>query len=112
MLNSSILDIVIGLIFIYLLYSLLATIVQEIIASHFSFRAKILERAVFRMLEDENKFNSKFRSISYLFKKTGNGGAKNSMTYEYYKHPLILFLGRSEERRVGKECRSRGAPYP
>ncbi len=98
MLNSSILDIVIGLIFIYLLYSLLATIIQEIIASHFSFRAKILERAVFRMLEDENKFNSKFRSISYLFKKIGNGGAKNSMTYEYYKHPLILFLGESDCR--------------
>lgn len=98
MLNSSILDIVIGLIFIYLLYSLLATIIQEIIASQFSFRAKILERAVFRMLEDENKFASKFRSISYLFKKTGNGGAKNSMTYEYYKHPLILFLGESDCR--------------
>lgn len=98
MLNSSILDIVIGLIFIYLLYSLLATILQEIIASQFSFRAKILERAVFRMLEDENKFASKFRSVSYLFKKTGNGGTKNSMTYEYYKHPLILFLGESDCR--------------
>jgi len=98
MLNSSILDIVIGLIFIYLLYSLLATIIQEIIASQFSFRAKILERAVFRMLEDENKFASKFRSVSYLFKKTGNGGSKNSMTYEYYKHPLILFLGESDCR--------------
>jgi hypothetical protein len=98
MLNSSILDIVIGLIFIYLLYSLMATIIQEIIASQFSFRAKILERAVFRMLEDENKFASKFRSVWYLFKRTGNGGAKNSMTYEYYKHPLILFLGESDCR--------------
>ena len=38
MINSGILDIVIGLIFIYLLYSLLATIIQEIIASNFSFR--------------------------------------------------------------------------
>jgi len=98
MLNSSILDIVIGLVFIYLLYSLLATILQEIIASQFAFRAKMLERAVFRMLEDENKFASKFRSVWYLFKKTGNGGAKNSITYEYYKHPLILFLGESDCR--------------
>jgi hypothetical protein len=98
MLNSSILDIVIGLVFIYLLYSLLATIIQEIIASQFAFRAKILERAVFRMLEDENKFASKFRSVWYLFKKTGNGGTKNSMSYEYYKHPLILFLGESDCR--------------
>ena len=98
MLNSSILDIVIGLVFIYLLYSLLATILQEIIASQFAFRAKMLERSVFRMLEDENKFASKFRSVWYLFKKTGNGGLKNSMSYEYYKHPLILFLGESDSR--------------
>ena len=96
MFNSVILDIVVGLIFIYLLYSLLATIIQEIIASYFGFRAKILERAVFRMLEDENKFDSRFKSIWYLFKKSGNGGELNSASYEYYKHPLILFLGESD----------------
>lgn len=95
MLNSGIIDIVIGLVFIYLLYSLLATIIQEIIASYFGFRAKILERAVFRMLEDENKFSSRVKGIFYLFKKSGNGGNKNSTSYEYYKHPLILFLGES-----------------
>jgi len=98
MFNSVVLDIVIGLIFIYLLYSLMATIIQEIIASYFGFRAKILERAIFRMLEDENKFNSKFKSILYLFKKFGNGGGANSISYEYYKHPLILFLGESDSR--------------
>ena len=93
MLNSSILDIVIGLVFIYLLYSLLTTTIQEIIASNFGFRAKILERAIFRMLEDDNKFKSKFKSILYLFKKLGNGGVKDSTTYEFYHHPLIKFLG-------------------
>jgi hypothetical protein len=98
MFNSVVLDIVIGLIFIYLLYSLMATIIQEIIASYFGFRAKILERAIFRMLEDENKFDTKFKSILYLFKKSGNGGKPNSISYEYYKHPLILFLGESDSR--------------
>ncbi len=93
MINSGILDIVIGLVFIYLLYSLLATIIQEIISSNFGFRAKILERAIFRMLEDENKFNSRFSSVFYLFKKTGNGGRKNSTSGEFYSHPLIKFLG-------------------
>ena len=93
MLNSGIIDIVIGLVFIYLLYSLLATLIQEIIASHFGFRGKMLERAIFRMLEDETKFNSKFTSVLYLFRKSGNGGVKHSISYEYYKHPLILFLG-------------------
>ncbi|MEI8113346.1 MAG: hypothetical protein WCI54_06945 [Bacteroidia bacterium] len=98
--NSVVLDIVIGLVFIYLLYSLLATIIQEIIASYFGFRAKILERAVFRMLEDENKFASRFKSVLYLFKKSGNGGELNSTSYIYYKHPLIQFL--AERNNHGK----------
>ena len=111
MLNSSILDIVIGLVFIYLLYSLMTTLIQEIIASNFGFRAKILERAVFRMLEDENKFNSKFRSILYLFKKSGNGGLRNSASHEFYEHPLIKFLGedncRGKPSYINKETFSK-----
>lgn len=93
MLNIVVLDVVIGLVFIYLLYSLLVTIIQEIIATQFGFRAKILQRSIFRMLEDENKFSSRFKSILYLFKNSGNGGSINSTTYEFYKHPLIKFLG-------------------
>jgi hypothetical protein len=98
MLNSVVLDVVIGLVFIYLLYSLLVTIIQEIIATQFGFRAKILQRSIFRMLEDENKFTSRFKSILYLFKKSGNGGEINSTSYEFYNHPLIKFLGE------GKHC--------
>ena len=31
---------------------------------------------------------------------------------EWINHPLkVRFIGRSEERRVGKECRSRWSPY-
>lgn len=96
MFNSVVFDVVISLVFIYLLYSLLVTTIQEIIATRFSFRAKILQRAVFRMLEDENKFSNRFKSIVYLFKKAGNGGEKNSISYEFYKHPLILFLGEGD----------------
>lgn len=96
MLNSGVLDVVTGLVFIYLLYSLLTTLIQEIIATNFSFRAKILERAIFRMLEDEDKFGSRFKRIFYLFKKMGNGGKPNSFTDIFYKHPLIKFLGEDE----------------
>lgn len=96
MFNSVVFDVVISLVFIYLLYSLLVTTIQEIIATRFGFRAKILQRAVFRMLEDENKFSSRFKSIIYLFKKSGNGGEKNSISDEFYKHPLILFLGEGD----------------
>jgi hypothetical protein len=93
MFNSVALDVVISLVFIYLLYSLLVTTIQEIIATRFGFRAKILQRAVFRMLEDENKFASRFKSVIYLFKKSGNGGEKNTTSFEFYDHPLIKFLG-------------------
>jgi len=93
MINSGILDIVIGLVFIYLLYSLLATIIQEIIASNFEFRSKFLERAIFRMLEDENQFSSRFKRMLYLFRKSNNTGKKNLLSFEFYQHPLIKFLG-------------------
>ncbi|MEI7726127.1 MAG: hypothetical protein WCK09_13550 [Bacteroidota bacterium] len=96
MFNSSVLEVVIGLVFIFLLYSLLATIIQEMIASAFAFRSKILERAIFKMLEDENKFSSRISSIFYLFKKTGNGGEKDSTSFEFYNHPLIKFLGENK----------------
>jgi hypothetical protein len=52
MFNNVALDVVIGLIFIFLLYSLLATIIQECIATQLGFRAKVLEKAILRMLED------------------------------------------------------------
>jgi len=111
MLNSGIIDVVIGLVFIYLLYSLLTTIIQEIIASHFGFRGKMLERAIFRMLEDENKFNSRFKSYFYLFKKSGNGGRKNSTSGVFYNHPLIKFLGEGNTHYkpayLNKDCFSK-----
>jgi hypothetical protein len=111
MINSGILDIVIGLVFIYLLYSLLATIIQEIIASNFGFRSKMLERAIFRMLEDEDKFSSKFKSLFYLFKKSGNGGRRNSFSGEFYRHPFIQFLGEDNNSNkpayLNKECFSK-----
>jgi hypothetical protein len=99
MFNSVVLDVVIGLVFIYLLYSLLVTIIQEMIATAFNFRAKILQRAIVRMLEDEDPFKPRFSSLSKLFRKNGNLSAKNSVSYDFYNHPLIKFMG--ENKRYG-----------
>ncbi len=63
MINAGVLDVVIGLVFIYLLYSLLTTLVQEIVATRNSFRSKILERSIFRMFEDDHIFQSRFKSL-------------------------------------------------
>ena len=52
MFNNVALDVFIGLVFVFLLYSLLATILQEMISTKLAFRSKVLEKAIIRMLED------------------------------------------------------------
>ncbi|MEI7661434.1 MAG: hypothetical protein WCK34_04525 [Bacteroidota bacterium] len=46
MFNSPLLDVTIGLVFIFLLYSLLATTVHEIVATIFMLRSRMLKRAI------------------------------------------------------------------
>src|SRR3989475_11343904 len=41
----------------------------------------------------------------------GDGAPIHSMDNAYYKAYTVASVGRSEERRVGKECRSRWSPY-
>lgn len=66
------LDVVIGIVFVYLLYSLLASIIQEISAHIFDLRAKMLKRGIKRMLED---------------------GSKNTVfVNQFYNHPSIKYL--------------------
>src|SRR5437867_10413895 len=50
--GSAALDVVIGLAFVYLLFSLLCSAVQEGIAGIFDLRARNLEAALKRLLED------------------------------------------------------------
>jgi hypothetical protein len=100
MFNSVVLEVVIGLVFIYLLYSLLVTIIQEMIATVFNFRAKILQRAIVRMLEDEEKFKSPFSSLSHLFRSKGNISGRHSLSHDFYNHPLIKFLGENKRHNA------------
>jgi len=93
MTNIIVLDVVIGLVFIYLLYSLLATILQELLSTLFSFRSKLLERAIFRMLEDEKDFYKKFGSLKALFKKPDKVEKTKSVAGQFYNHPTIKYLG-------------------
>ncbi len=52
--NNAVLDIAIGLVFIYVLYSLLATTISEFIATIFTYRGKMLERGIEQMLDGTN----------------------------------------------------------
>lgn len=97
MFNSEILDVVIGLVFIYLLYSLFATIIQEIIATYLSFRSKILEIAIHRMLEEDNPSQGWVGGImNFLF---GKDNATSLLSNAFYQHPLIKFLGEDNQKR-------------
>lgn len=88
------LNVVIGLVSIYLLYSLLATAIQELLATRFGFRQKLLERALFRMLEDGNMFKHRFSSIKDLFSKSAVNDEKGkNVLKSFYSHPLIKGLG-------------------
>ena len=92
MTNLIVLDVVIGLVFVYLLYSMLATILQELLATWFSFRSKLLERAIFRMLEDGSLFDSRFSSLKSLFKKQSKVQNTTSLTGSFYRHPMVKYL--------------------
>ena len=54
MFNNPAIDIVIGLIFIYLLYSLLATAINEFVAMLFAYRHRMLEKGIEQMLDGKN----------------------------------------------------------
>jgi len=99
MTGSIALDVVIGLVFVYLLYALLATIVEEAIANVFSFRAKFLEKAIVRMLEDGNaKAASNFRERTAgffrIFLSTSN--KELPVAKAFYRHPLIKYLAEDD----------------
>lgn len=90
-----VLDVVIGLVFVYLLYSLLCTILQEIIATTLAFRAKILEKGLHRLLEDDTQVSSlKSRIKSWAHFIFGMRLTKNSHFLDaFMEHPFIKYLG-------------------
>jgi len=94
--NNIAVDVVIGLVFIFLLYSMLATIIQEIIATKLSFRSKILQKAILRMLEDGktttfSPFFDVLKGFYQLIFRSNTLKGKRFGT-AFYTHPLIKYL--------------------
>jgi hypothetical protein len=91
MFNNVALNVVIGLVFIYLLYSLLATVLSEIIATYIGLRARNLKEAIDRMLndsEDDHGFLSRLWDSLKLMKNP-----KNPRIDKFYSNPEIKYLG-------------------
>jgi hypothetical protein len=100
MFNNVVLDVFIGLIFIFLLYSLLATILQELIASRFGLRGRMLQKALRRMLEDGDGSESKYSFVNYWKESADNiirffkpFGDNDTLLKKFYSHPSIKYLG-------------------
>ena len=69
----------------------------------------------FELVEDTRKLNN-LDDIKSLVLSTNLGDTRlNYFILDYYSDPMYsdgeLLKNRSEERRVGKECRSRWTPY-
>lgn len=103
MLNNVAIDVFIGLIFVFLIYSLLATILQEIVARMLNLRGKNLLKAIRVMLEDReshggNYFTRLFNHISSNIKHFTCPFPKESLAKAFYTHPTIKYLSESSFR--------------
>jgi hypothetical protein len=86
------LNIVISLVFVYLLYSLFATIVMEIISSLFALRANNLKRALKTMLTNgDQNFFDEFMEHDSLFKQL-SGKMSGKRTPPSYINPKNFSL--------------------
>ena len=106
MTGSIALDVVLGLVFIYLLYSLLATTLQEIVARWLGLRSHMLLRAVSRMLDDSNGMPTRLSFFNYIFQSLENFSfffinnfKGRPFTKAFYEHPSIKYLGESDSNR-------------
>ncbi|MBE5322046.1 hypothetical protein IM793_23020 [Pedobacter sp. MR2016-19] len=109
--NNPALDVVIGIVFVYLLYSLLATVLQEMLAKVFDLRAKMLKTGIKRMLgtkSGKNEFVGKFYShpsIKYLAQ--GNGMLWNKPSYlssNTFSQTLIYLLRGDDWSRTSNQA--------
>lgn len=100
MFNNPVLDVAIGLTFMYVLYSLLATTIKEFIATIFAYRGKMLERGIEQMLDGTNiKYFWWHRVWDFLFnsKKPKPGtrlhAKKELFAHEITSHTLFVRSG-------------------
>ncbi len=99
MFNSVALDVVIGLVFIYLLYSLLVTVIGEIVSTWLGLRSKVLYEAINRMLTDSfAKNESVGSSIKLLARKALSRKVYKPATFaqKFYEYPSIKYLSKLE----------------
>lgn len=110
MTGSVALDVVIGLIFVFLLYSLLASVLHEIISVWMGLRSRVLKKGIIRMLDDgleehayrkgiggyiRSSIMNRLTTLKHVF--ISHDPKKGSLAESFYNHPLVKYLG--EDRK-------------
>lgn len=113
MFNNVVLDVTIGLVFIYLLYSLLATAINEFIAMIFAYRHRMLEKGIEQMLDGKNYsyywWDKVFNWLKWIFGffilkksfKQNKLAAKNLKRNRYLTNNIINNEKTSKEKKSG-----------
>jgi hypothetical protein len=114
--GSQILDVAIGLIFVYLLVSLIVSIVNEWISRLFALRASTLEDGLRNLLQDPAPANKEAKSLlDYLYNHPLIQGAsplRNRVKLVWPKLPVGTHtrgVGRAQRARHGEELTLAGA---
>jgi hypothetical protein len=80
--NSTVLDVAIGLVFVYLLLAILCTAANEWIAAVFKSRSKMLKEGIAQLLDRQ---------------ETGKDNNGSALLREFYNHPLITGMMRGNQ---------------
>lgn len=86
-----IIDVIISLAFIYLTYSLLTSILVEIVDTVINLRARNLRKAIKKMLQDEDYEMGDWSKNFFDSQST-----EKEFVKEFYNHPSIKFLGKNK----------------
>lgn len=106
MFDSPAFGVVTGLVLIYLLYSLLVTILGEFLSNLMGLRARILRIGIERMLNDgyykidERGISQRFQNFVRRVFLIENPGFRKSFAGKFYSYPSIKYLSKMERDQV------------
>jgi hypothetical protein len=89
MFGLEILDVVIGLMFVYLLLSLLATAINEYVSALLNMRGKELARGLGRLLDNLDDKIAEAKAFEGLGPRTAPAASPPTLTERFYSHRLI-----------------------
>lgn len=87
----AIVEVILSLCVIYLTFSLLTSILVEIVDSIVNLRARNLRKTIARMLQDENSP----KSVDFYIELISSRSREKDFVKRFYRHPRIKYLGKN-----------------